>query len=131
MGGVSTPIQTVEQIEMRTERGRTLFDNVRMTFDATPVLCTSLSRRLRDGVSSLFSVLVSPKTNLAEMRWQRSPAMAAPQQLLSTRPRFLLLETACTDAVSVLHWGCEAPASISIVVTTPSIPTELLIPAQN
>jgi hypothetical protein len=31
----------------------------------------------------------------------------------------------------MLHWLCEAPASISIVVTTPSIPTELLIPAQN
>ena len=30
----------------------------------------------------------------------------------------------------VLHWCYEAPASVSIVATTPSIPTELLIPAQ-
>ena len=54
MTAVSTPVYTVEQIEMRTERGRTLFDSVRMTFDATRVLSTDLSRRLRDGVS-LFS----------------------------------------------------------------------------
>jgi hypothetical protein len=37
---------------------------------------------------SLFSVLLSPKTNLAEMRCRRFLTMAA-QQLLSTRPRFL------------------------------------------
>ena len=40
------------------------------------------------------------------------------------------LETACADAASMLHWVCEAPASISIVITTQSIPTELLTPAQ-
>jgi hypothetical protein len=47
----------------------------------------------------------------------------------STRSQ-MPLETACADAASMLHWVCEAPASISIVITTQSIPTELLTPAQ-
>jgi hypothetical protein len=67
MTGVSTPLQILEQIEMRTARGRTLFDNVRMTFDATPVLSTSLSRRLRDGVSLFFCLIFAAKTIAAQV----------------------------------------------------------------
>jgi hypothetical protein len=65
MVGVSTLIQTIEQIEMRTERGRTLFDNVRMTFDVPRVLSTSLSRRLRDGVSLENELLSSRMASAA------------------------------------------------------------------
>jgi hypothetical protein len=39
-------------------------------------------------------------------------------------------KNACTTNGFMLNWLCEAPASISIVITTQSIPTELLTPAQ-
>ena len=109
MMGASTPIRTVEQIEMLTERGRILFDNVRMTFDATQVLCTSLSRRLRDGVSLSLSGVSHARVMCIVATIHPLPYCADQR----TRSLSLVKVTSDTHRRTKTHQGCTGSPSRS------------------